>query len=63
MIIWIENMTVYEHAMIGIDGALAVGLHRRHGWPIVALAGLTAVLPDVDGLSIVLGRNLYADRW
>ena len=32
-------MTVYEHAMLGIDGALAAGLPRRHGWQIVALAG------------------------
>jgi membrane-bound metal-dependent hydrolase YbcI (DUF457 family) len=54
-------MTTYEHAMLGIDGALALGLHRRHGWQIVALAGLAAVLPDFDGLTILLGPNLYAE--
>jgi len=55
------DMTIYEHAMIGINGALALGLDRRHGWQIVALAGLAAVLPDLDGLTIVLGPSLYAD--
>ena len=54
-------MTVYEHAMLAVDGALALGLHRRHGWRIVALAGLAAVLPDFDGLTILLGPRLYAE--
>jgi hypothetical protein len=54
-------MTIYEHAMIGINGTLALGLNRRHGWQIVAFAGLAAVLPDLDGLAIVLGPSLYAD--
>ena len=30
-------MTTFEHAMLGINGALAVGLHRRFGWQIVAM--------------------------
>ena len=46
--------------MVGIDGALAAGLHRRHGWPIVAMAGFTAMLPDWDGLTILLGPSYYA---
>ncbi|MEN6458225.1 MAG: hypothetical protein ABFC63_04790 [Thermoguttaceae bacterium] len=54
-------MTVYEHAMIGINGTLAIGLYRRHGWQIVALAGVAAEIPDLDGLAIVLGPSLYAD--
>ncbi|MEN6450248.1 MAG: metal-dependent hydrolase [Thermoguttaceae bacterium] len=53
-------MTIYEHAMLGINGALALGLQRRHGWPLVAMAGLAAVLPDVDGLALVLGPTCYA---
>ena len=53
-------MTFYEHAMVGIDGALAAGLQRRHGWPIVAVAGFTAMLPDWDGLTILLGPSCYA---
>ncbi len=54
-------MTIYEHAMVGINGALALGLHRRHGWQIVAWAGLAAVLPDFDGLTILLGLQCYAE--
>lgn len=47
-------MTTFEHAMLGATGAMAVGLHRR-SWEIVALAGVAAVLPDWDGLSILFG--------
>jgi membrane-bound metal-dependent hydrolase YbcI (DUF457 family) len=47
--------------MIGIDGALALALQRRHGWQIVALAGIAAVLPDLDGLTILFGFQCYAD--
>jgi membrane-bound metal-dependent hydrolase YbcI (DUF457 family) len=54
-------MTIYEHAMVGINGALALGLARRHGWQIVAWAGFAAVLPDLDGLTILLGPQCYAD--
>jgi membrane-bound metal-dependent hydrolase YbcI (DUF457 family) len=54
-------VTLFEHALIGIDGALALGLQRRHGWQIVALAGIAAVLPDLDGLSILFGSQCYAD--
>jgi membrane-bound metal-dependent hydrolase YbcI (DUF457 family) len=54
-------MTIYEHATVGIDGALAAGLQRRHGWQIIALAGVAATLPDCDGLSILLGFHYYAE--
>jgi membrane-bound metal-dependent hydrolase YbcI (DUF457 family) len=54
-------MTSYEHAMFGINGALALGIARRHGWQIVAWAGMAAVLPDCDGLTILLGPHCYAD--
>lgn len=54
-------MTVFEHALTGVDGALVLGLHRRHGWPIVAWAGLAATLPDWDGLTLVLGPRWYAE--
>jgi membrane-bound metal-dependent hydrolase YbcI (DUF457 family) len=54
-------MTIYEHAMVGINGALALGLARRHGWQIAAWAGLAAVLPDFDGLTILLGPQCYAE--
>jgi membrane-bound metal-dependent hydrolase YbcI (DUF457 family) len=53
-------MTVFEHAMVGINGAMAADLHRRHGWPIVAIAGFTAILPDWDGLTILFGPSWYS---
>ncbi len=48
-------MTSYEHVMLGVTGGLAVGLHRRYGWQLVAVAGIAAVLPDWDGLAYFLG--------
>ena len=51
-------MTSYEHALLGATGATAAGLHRPYGWPIVAMAAVTAVLPDWDGLSIVFGADM-----
>ena len=52
-------MTTYEHAMLGVTGAMAVGLHRKYGWEIVALAGFVAVLPDWDGLSLFFGAATF----
>jgi len=52
-------MTTFEHAMLGVDGALAAGLDRRWGWPIVAVAGFVAVLPDWDGLAILFGVAVF----
>ena len=52
-------MTTYEHAMLGVTGTLAVGLHRRYGWQIVALGGFVSLLPDWDGLSILFGAAAF----
>jgi hypothetical protein len=52
-------VTPLEHALVGIDGALALGLHRRHGWKIAALAGAAAALPDWDGLTLLWSAALY----
>ncbi|MBI3464700.1 MAG: metal-dependent hydrolase [Planctomycetes bacterium] len=52
-------MTFYEHAMLGATLALAAGLQSRHGWGIVAMAAVAAVLPDWDGLTIVFGATAY----
>ena len=52
-------MTTFEHAMLGVTGALAAGLDRRWGWPIVAVAGFVAVLPDWDGLGILFGVAVF----
>lgn len=53
-------MTLYEHTLLGISLALAGGFQRRHGWPLVALAGAAAALPDWDGLTLALGAEAYS---
>ena len=45
--------------MLGIDGVLAAGLHRRYGWKLPAIAGLAAISPDWDGLTLVLGAAAF----
>jgi membrane-bound metal-dependent hydrolase YbcI (DUF457 family) len=52
-------MTIYEHTMLGVNGALAAGLNRRYGWQIVAWAGLASMLPDADGVTLLLGWRCY----
>ena len=47
-------MTTFEHAMVGVNGALAAGLTRRCGWKVASMAGLVAVSPDWDGLTLIL---------
>ena len=51
-------MTTFEHAMLGTTGALAAGLQHR-SWQIVAMAGVAAVLPDWDGLSLLFGAAAF----
>jgi hypothetical protein len=45
--------------MVGIDGALALGLHRKQGWKIAALAGAAAAIPDWDGVTLLWSAALY----
>ncbi|GAA5507169.1 metal-dependent hydrolase [Novipirellula caenicola] len=52
-------MTTFEHALLGINGALAAGLHRHYGWKIVALAGVAAVAPDWDGLPMLIDMSRF----
>lgn len=54
-----ECVTTFEHAMLGINGAIAAGLHRRFAWRIAALAGVAAISPDWDGLTIIGGMDLF----
>lgn len=54
-------MTTFEHAMVGVCGAFAAGLHNRFGWRIAALAGAAAITPDWDGLTLLFGANVFAD--
>lgn len=53
-------MTTYEHVMLGVNGTLAVGLHERYGWKIVAMAGLAAASPDLDGLTWLVSNDLFS---
>ena len=52
-------MTSFEHAMLGVTQTLAAGLHRKHGWQIAAMAGVVAVSPDWDGLTILGGMQVF----
>ncbi len=45
--------------MLGINGVLACGLHRTYGWQLAALAGVTAMMPDWDGLPILVSLQLF----
>jgi hypothetical protein len=54
-----RTLTSFEHAMLGIDGVLAVGLNRKYGWQLAAVAGMAAVMPDWDGLSILVSAQLF----
>ncbi len=51
-------MMYYDHAMVGAAIAVAVGAHRRHGWPIVVMAATAAMLPDWDDLSRGFGPEV-----
>lgn len=52
-------MTTLEHAMLGINGVLAVGLDRRWGWQLCGMAAIVVVLPDWDGLTILGSVSLF----
>jgi hypothetical protein len=54
-------MTIFEHAVVAMNGVLATGIHRRCGWQIVALAGVAAVLPDWDALTFLFGAQCFAE--
>jgi hypothetical protein len=52
-------MTTFEHAMVGVCGVLALGLNRRFGWRLPALAGVAAVTPDWDGLTLLFSAQRF----
>ena len=47
-------MTTFEHALLGMNGLLATGLQRTHGWKLAALAAVAAIAPDWDGLPMLI---------
>ncbi len=57
----VSAMTTFEHAMLGVNGALASGLTRRFGWRLAAMAGVVAASADWDGLAIVFSTATFAE--
>ncbi len=53
-------MTSYEHVMLGVNGTFAVGLHERYGWKIVAMAGVAAASPDLDGMTWLISNQAFS---
>ena len=51
-------MTTIEHALLGGYLVLTSGVNRRFGWPLVAMAGVAAVVPDWDGLTMLYSASL-----
>jgi len=45
--------------MLGINGVVATGLHRRYGWQLAAIAGVAAIAPDWDGLTFLVSVPLF----
>lgn len=52
-------MTTFEHAMLGVTAAVALGLPRHYGWPVAAMAGVAAISPDWDGLSLAWSATAF----
>ena len=51
-------MTTIEHALLGSYLVLASGANRQFGWQLVAVAGVAAVVPDWDGLTMLYSASL-----
>ena len=52
-------MTSPEHTMVGILGAMALGLHKRFGWQVVAFAAVVSNVPDFDGLPVLFDMERF----
>ncbi|TWT79901.1 hypothetical protein CA13_13090 [Planctomycetes bacterium CA13] len=52
-------MTTFEHALLGMNGLLATGLQKRHGWKLAALAAFAAIAPDWDGLPMFIDMSRF----
>lgn len=52
-------MTSPEHTMVGVLGAMALGLHKRFGWQIVAFAAVISNVPDMDGLPMLFDMERF----
>lgn len=45
--------------MVGILGAMALGLHKRFGWSVVAFAAVASNVPDWDGLPMLFDMGRF----
>lgn len=52
-------MTTLEHAMLASYGVLATGLYRSWGGQLAGAAGIASILPDWDGLTILISVPLF----
>ena len=52
-------MTPPEHGLVGFNAAIALGLHKRGGWKIVAMATFVAMVPDWDWLACLWGNDAF----
>ncbi|MBL8892029.1 MAG: metal-dependent hydrolase [Planctomycetaceae bacterium] len=52
-------MTTPEHTLVSIHLAIAAGLHRHLGWRVIALAGVAANIPDLDGVPMLFNMHRF----
>lgn len=52
-------MTTPEHTLVGIHCALLFGLNQKHGWQVVAIAGIASNFPDWDGLPMLINMEQF----
>lgn len=46
--------------MLAVNGCVAIRLQEKCGWSVVALAGVSAIAPDWDGLTLLGSADLFA---
>ena len=52
-------MTTPEHALVGIHFAIAVGAYERFGWTLITIAGIASILPDWDGIPMLIDMQRF----
>lgn len=52
-------MTPLEHGLVGFNAAIALGLHNRGGWKIIAMGTFATMVPDWDWLACLWGDNAF----
>ena len=46
-------MTSPEHTLVGVLGAMSLGLNQRLGWNAIVFAGVVSNIPDLDGVPML----------